>query len=157
MTSKGFFWLPGVKYTCEGKEGDIDLVACCDGHLVFGECKSLKDTPPGSPVWDEVVAQFLTTADVARRCGASLVVLAAQVGEFPDDVRKRIAEGVGTTMPHLLLNRRNLDDGYQLTPRGEESYPLQLADILPTPYPEPPRQSNGQPRTIDTGWGVFTS
>ena len=153
MTSKGFFWLPGVKYECEGKASDIDLVACCDGHLVFGECKTLGDTLPGSPVWDEVVTQFLTTAGVARRCGASLVVLAAQVVEFPEEVRKRIEEGVGSGLPHLLLNKQDLDDGYQFTQRGEERYPLQLIDILPTPYPERPRQSSGQPRTIDTGQG----
>jgi hypothetical protein len=65
--------------------------------------KTLEDAPPGSPVWDEVVSQFLTTAEVARRCGASLVVLTARVGEFPEEVRKRIAAGVG--LPHLLLNK----------------------------------------------------
>ena len=84
-------------------------------------------------------------------------MLAAQVVEFPEEVRKRIEEGVGSGLPHLLLNKQDLDDGYQFTQRGEERYPLQLIDILPTPYPERPRQSSGQPRTIDTGWGVFTA
>jgi hypothetical protein len=27
--------LPGIKYNFDSTNGDIDLLACCDGHLVF--------------------------------------------------------------------------------------------------------------------------
>src|SRR5262249_21361786 len=77
MTNNCFFWLPGMKYKIGDQPGDIDLLGCCDGQLVFCECKQLEDTPAGTKVWDDVVGQFLQTADVAKRCGASLVVLAA--------------------------------------------------------------------------------
>ena len=39
MANNSFLWLPGVKYRTGTQRGDIDLLACCDGHLVFCECK----------------------------------------------------------------------------------------------------------------------
>jgi len=39
MTHDGFFWLPGVKYEWDGENGDLDIVACCDGNIVVGECR----------------------------------------------------------------------------------------------------------------------
>jgi hypothetical protein len=37
-TNTGLFWLPGMKF--RHQHGDVDLLACCDGRLVFCECKT---------------------------------------------------------------------------------------------------------------------
>jgi hypothetical protein len=57
QTKRGFFWLPGVKYAKNGIEGDIDILACCDGGLVFGECKRLSNTPHDAKAWKRTVGK----------------------------------------------------------------------------------------------------
>lgn len=155
MTHRGFLWLPGVKYKIGDKYGDIDLLACCDGHLVFCECKRLDETPSGTKVWDEVTIQFAETASVAKRCGGSLVVLAAQVDVFPDDVKARIAREIGPSIPYLLLNKKDLEDGLRDASTGGPPRPLGFHDIIPTPFPEKPRSATDKTRTLDMGWGMY--
>jgi hypothetical protein len=155
MTFNGFFWLPGVKYKIGDKLGDIDLLACCDGRLVFCECKQLGDARPGTKVWDDVVAQFLETAATATRCGARLVALAAQVAQFPQDVRDRIAAGLGA-VPYLLLDKQDLETGYRTVQDHGSVRRLGFGDLLPDAFPERPRQPTDKPRTINMGWGIYT-
>jgi hypothetical protein len=153
MTHTGFCWLPGVKYKIGDQLGDIDLLACCDGHLVFCECKRLQETPPGTKVWDEVVSQFLETASVAKRCGGSLVVLGAQVNEYPQDVLEGIKDGIGDSIPHLLLNRLDLETGRRdVSPLRA----LGFCDLLPDQFPELPLGVTDKPRTINMGWGIYS-
>jgi DNA-directed RNA polymerase subunit RPC12/RpoP len=156
ITNHGFFWLPGIKYQVGTKQADIDLLACCDGHLVFCECKRLEQTPPDARVWDEVVTQFLETAEIARRCKGSLAVLSAQVSTFPDTIRNRIKAAVGTSIPFLLLDKLDLEKGYRDKQVGKFTPPVGLHDLLPTRFPERPRPQLDKPRTINMGWGVFT-
>jgi hypothetical protein len=156
MTSSGFFWLPGVKYKIGARSGDIDVLACCDGHLVFCECKRLEDMPSGAKSWDEVVTQFLETATVARRCSASLVVLAALVEDYPEHVRDRIATGMSNIAPHLLLTKQDLEAGHREVQDRGHARSIRLHDILPVPFPERPREPTDRPRTIDMGWGIYT-
>jgi DNA-directed RNA polymerase subunit RPC12/RpoP len=156
MTNHGFFWLPGIKYRTDTKEGDIDVVACCDGHLVFCECKGLKNTPSEAKVWNDVVSQFLETAEVARRCGGHLVVLAAQVSKYPQDVRDRIAASIGVSIPHLLLDNEDLEIGHRDVQDDKLHRWLRLYDVLPVAFPERPREPTDKPRTIKTGWGLMT-
>lgn len=61
MTSRGFFWLPGVKYSKGEVRGDVDLLACCDGLVILGECKSLSGTPEDADLWTKVTEQFLSS------------------------------------------------------------------------------------------------
>jgi hypothetical protein len=156
MTDRGFLWLPGVKYRCDDKLGDIDLLACCDGRLVFCECKRLQDTQPGAKVWDDVVTQFLETAAVAKRCGGSLVVLAAQTSEFPADVQARIKGELGPGMPSLLLDATDLEKGYRTINDQGPKRPLRFYDLIPEPFPEQAAKADDRPRTIDFGWGVYS-
>jgi hypothetical protein len=156
MTVRGFFWLPGIKYKVGDQQGDVDLLACCDGHLVFCECKKLESTPAGTKVWDAVVDQFLETAVVAEKCRASLVVLAARVGEYPQDVRARIAAGVPNVMPHLLLDNQDLETGHRDVESQGYSRPLRFHDLIPAPFPERAREPRDKPRTINMGWGIHT-
>jgi len=157
MTDHGFLWLPGVKYKMKDVFGDVDLLASCDGHLVFCECKKLEGTPGGAKVWDDVVAQFVETARVAKSCRGSLVVLASRVSEYPKSVQRRLKRELGSSIPYLLLNREDLEKGYRPITRNNLETQLALGDVLPTPFPEKPMSRSGGPRTINMGWGVFTS
>jgi hypothetical protein len=154
MTHRGFLWLPGVKYKIGENHGDIDLLACCDSRLVFCECKRLGQIPAGSKAWEDVIAQFVQTASVAKQCGGSLVVLAAQIDKFPEEVRNRIADEIGTRIPHLLLDKQDLETGHRDVSMGGQARPLGFYDLIPTPFPEQVRRRSDKHRTIDMGWGV---
>ncbi len=155
MTNNGFLWLPGIKYHTESESGDIDLLACCDGMLVFCECKSLSETPIDAKLWDKVVDQFLKAANLAKRCHASLVVLAAQVPEFPNRVHERLAAELSNSIQHLLLDRTDLDNGYRKTGADGGISMLGFSDLVANPFPELPRRWPGKPRTIETRWGKY--
>jgi len=157
MTNRGFLWLPGVKFKIGETPGDLDVLACCDGHLVFCECKNLDATATDAKVWDEVVAQFLETARIAKMCNGSIAVLASRSSEYPQVVQDRLKDELGTTIPYLLLNRDDLDKGFRPIKEDKFTRHLALYDILPIPFPEAPRDRSGKPRTINMGWGVYTS
>jgi hypothetical protein len=122
---------------------------------VFCECKKVESTPPEAKVWHEVVAQFLDTATVARDCGASLVVLASFVLEYPEEVRARIAFGAG--LPHMLLTKQDLETGFRNVGDGQHPRRMRLDDVLPALFPERPREPVDGRRTINMGWGVIGS
>ena len=96
LADRGFFWLPGLKYKSGDKAGDIDLLACCDGKLIFCECKRLEATPAEAKVWDEVVDQFLETVAVAKMCRAE----SCRLGH------SRCRDSEGTTGANRCSNRR---------------------------------------------------
>jgi hypothetical protein len=157
MTRRGFMWLPGVKFRDGERRSDVDIVACCDGHLVFCECKSLSQATDDAKVWANIIQQFIETAEVAARCGGSLAVLAALVDTFPDDVVARIHEGVQQKVPILLLNKNDLDTGFRKVTTGTVSGSLELQDLLPAPFPEHPRPHVDSPRTISSAWGTWST
>lgn len=151
MSDSGFLWLPGVKYELGGTKGDIDVLACCDGHLVLCECKDLSRALEEKINWDEIVDQFLVLVDVAKRCQGSLAVLAAQVTEYPPRVAERIAAAVGTSIPYLLLTKSELEEGCRKVDDGGLTRRVGLRDLLPTPFPERAREPTDKPRTIIMG------
>jgi DNA-directed RNA polymerase subunit RPC12/RpoP len=154
MTSRGFFWIPGVKYSKGGADGDIDFLACCDGLLVFGEAK----TAPRKPdVWREATDQFFRLASVARECNAALVVFAAQVSEFPDDVASRIETELSGKIPFLLLKNQDLEIGYRKTQNGGPMDRLTFGDLIADEFPEKAIQRTSGPRQIGLGWGLYTA
>jgi DNA-directed RNA polymerase subunit RPC12/RpoP len=148
MTANGFMWLPGVKYKADDKFGDIDLLASCDGNLVFCECKQLRSTPPDTKVWNDVVVQFVETVSVAVKCGGKLAILAAQVERFPQEVVNQIKASIGSTIPVLFLNNQDLEAGYRNIQDGDQSRWLRLPDLLPVPFPEQQREPAAKPLNI---------
>jgi DNA-directed RNA polymerase subunit RPC12/RpoP len=155
MTNSGFFYLPGVKYKIGDQSGDIDLLACCDGHLVFCECKRLENTPSGTAVWDEVVAQFIQTAEVAKRCGGSVAILAVHGVDFPQEVKDRLAKEIGTNIPYELLTKQDLETGYRNIMDMGHPRPMKIHDLIPMPFPERPQKRAPGRRTVDFGAGVY--
>jgi hypothetical protein len=156
MTNHGFLWLPGVKYQIGAKKGDIDILACCDGRLVFCECKNLKDTPTDKIVWDDVVTQFVATADIGKKCGGSLAVLAALVENFPETFQGKIKSALGDSIPFLLLNKGDLEAGHRDIPFRDITTWLDLENLIPSTFPECPRERFDKPRTINMGWATYT-
>jgi DNA-directed RNA polymerase subunit RPC12/RpoP len=156
MTDCGFFWLPGIKYRVETKQGDIDILACCDGLLVFCECKNLANSPPEKIVWGDIVAQFLDTAAIAQKCGGNLVVLAALVEGYPETVQEQIKGTLGTSIPYLLLTRSDLEEGHRDVPFHETKKWLDFSDLIPPIYPYREHEKTDKPRIINMGWGTYT-
>lgn len=156
MTNKGFFWLPGLKYKKRDVLGDIDILASCDGSLVFGECKRLTNTSPDSKIWEQTTTQFLDLASVAIECKGAIVVLAAQVDEFPSQVQERIERELAGRIPYLLLANSDLQKGHRPYPAGTNCSWLNLADLIPDPFPEEPYRRSPGVREINYKWSKFT-
>lgn len=153
MTNRGFFWLPGVKFKCGDNRGDADIIACCDGHLVFAECKTLNEIPDEAGVWDEVVEQFLRLAEVATHCHADLVVLACQIDRYPDWLRHQIDDHIKNHIPHVLLNRNDLETGHRTVEKGRW---LSISDLMPVAFPERQTEQEGEVRHIRVGAMTYT-
>jgi len=66
LSNEGFLWLPGVKYERQGVLADIDVLACCDGHLVLLECKDLEGKGTGDGTWRQLFEQFTRTRRRSR-------------------------------------------------------------------------------------------
>lgn len=154
MTSQGFFWLPGVEYRKGSQESDIDVVASCDGHLGFCECKLLEETLPRAQVWERVVVKFLELAAIAKTCQGSFVVLASMVKDYPRDVEERIKTELDGSIPWLLLNRHDLEKGYRNVGGGSPER-VRLHHLIPEPFPERPGQVTDKPRTIVMGGVLY--
>jgi hypothetical protein len=114
LSDKGFMWLPGVKYVAPDRKGDVDILACCDGHVVFSECKSLSRAPLDGRAWTESVSQVLALAGLARRIAGSAVVFAADVEEFPETVVAELTGAIEKHIPLLLLDRQSLAGGWPI-------------------------------------------
>jgi hypothetical protein len=134
LTGNGFLWLPGMKYCWNGKDGDIDFLACCDKRLVFAECKDLADTGTGSLTWDEVFAQFQELTDMAHACRAELVVLAVRAEAFPLNWDDRVNQLVGDRLRVLLLAGHDLERGNLYDESGNmRGVRLTLSQVLRQP------------------------
>ncbi|MFT3879823.1 MAG: hypothetical protein QM703_09205 [Gemmatales bacterium] len=156
MSRLGFLWLPGMKYQAGDCNGDIDLVACCDGLLVFCECKT-KARGGAEEAWDKVIEQFLELGRTAEKCKANLLVLASLAPYYPEDVVAKISTELTGKIPFLLLNKNDLETGSRLIDDTDHKRSLALHDLIPKQFPESKRPSDGKPREIKMGYGIFTS
>jgi hypothetical protein len=152
LTGDGFFWMPGVKYRWNDKQGDLDIVACCDGHLVIGECKTLGDTPPDTGFWEEIFKQLCATIEVGKACKASFVVLAVLADGFPPDFQEKVDKVAGPSMRCLLLNKQDLAEGYRKQKGPEDTLEmfLRVDDLVIDPMPDTPRPRPTGARQIQT-------
>ncbi|MCH7604237.1 MAG: hypothetical protein IIB54_15890 [Planctomycetes bacterium] len=144
-----------MKYNRGDTAGDIDVFACCDGELIFAECKTLADISDDSTSWKPITEQFLELAELAIELRIGAVLLAAQVDRYPDDVKQDINDRLGNRIPHLLLDRSDLEAGHRIV-KQEPDRRMQLLDFLSNPFPEAPleRRTSGD-RTIDFGYMVY--
>jgi hypothetical protein len=151
LSHRGFFWLPGVKFAGNDKDGDVDVLACCDGHIAVGECKTLEGAVADAGVWGQILEQFRQTIEVGKACGAAFAVLAVMADGFPADFQARVEMLAGPFMKCLLLNRDDLEAGYRKTPAdGPGRGRLTLGDLVVEPMPEAPRPRPAEPRQVIT-------
>lgn len=158
MTNRGFFWLPGVKFRDGATQGDIDVLACCDGHLVFGECKDLDGVLPERVNWQEIVVQFVATAEIALKCNGDLAVLASLVEAYPDNVKADIASALDGRIPYLLLAREDLESGERRIEQDQLSRGLCFYDLLKEPFRDDPIKRLSavtEQRKVEVGVGTF--
>jgi hypothetical protein len=138
MTHRGFLWVPGVKYKWNDEDGDLDILACCDGHIVVGECKTLDDTPPDASLWEKILEQFGATIKLGKACKASFAVLAVMADGYPAGFQQRVDDLARPSMRCLLLNKQDLEQGDRpLNAEAEgQSRNLSLRDLIIDPMPE---------------------
>jgi hypothetical protein len=152
MTRRGFFWLPGVKYRRNDKDGDLDILACCDGHLAVGECKTLGDTPPDTGFWEVILGKFAETVEVGKACRATFAVLAVMAEAFPPDLQERADRLAGPSMRCLLLNKSDLEKGCRSVQDAGDPVERDLAvhDLVVDPMPEAAQPRPEEPREVHT-------
>jgi ferredoxin-thioredoxin reductase catalytic subunit len=143
LTSKGFLWLPGCKCRTATGDGDIDIVAACDGAIVFSECKSRFDSDAASIDWIARGKEFEHTIALAERAHASLVVYASLLDSYPADFTEWLKSRVKPPLNYLLLGRGQLELGYgkRTMEKDGTTLPLRIRDCIVDPMPEKPQPS----------------
>jgi hypothetical protein len=138
-----------VKFNRGDEEGDLDLIACCDGHIAVGECKSVEGAGAEAGVWELIMEQFAQTIEVGKACGAAFAVLAVMADSFPGGFQARAEALAGPSLKCLLLNRHNLEAGERDT--GTEGLGrLTLRDLVVDQMPEASQPAPTEPRQIVT-------
>ena len=143
-----------MKYKKNQVPGDADIIACCDGRLVFAECKSLAGVSDDSPVWDTVFSQFLELSQIAVDCRAAVIVLAAQVAKFPSRICERVDSELRPRIPCLLLNEEDLRTGHR---RSEQGGWLFIDTFDQPEFVETRIEREGGSRTIQFGAVTYTT
>jgi hypothetical protein len=154
LTHKGFMYLPGYKFkSSDDARGDIDLIAICDGHLVFCECKDLENSSIELNSSSEIVNQFRNTIEIAIRCKASVAVLASRLKEYPDQLQNCLESEFGNSIEIRLLNQSDLDNGMRQV--GDVSTRMSLFDLVSKPIDRgsTPQNHAGR-RIIRSKWFV---
>ncbi len=152
LTHRGFLWVPGVKYKWDDKDGDLDILACCDGHIVVGECKTLDGTPADTGFWEVILGQFAETIKVGKACKASFAVLAVMADGYPADFQEKADALAGPAMRCLLLDKQDLEQGQRSVKEEVAGFPqhLSLRDLIVEPMPETPRLQPAEAREVHT-------
>lgn len=119
LTRAGFFWHPGAKIVSNIDRTDFDLLACCDGHLVAAECKTLTDTDDTSPVWGEILEQLATPISIAKACSFEIFVISILRDDIPHDFKKKAKELAGKRLKIEFLTKADLQSGYRHTVTAE--------------------------------------
>jgi len=133
LTDTGFFWLPGTKCSFESVKIDLDILACCDGHLVAAECKTLSATNTESNTWAEIADQVEREVDLLKICKIEIILVAAMCKDFPKEFKNKILEIIGNDLAVLFLNKEDLIEGHRRLPmRDQQTRRMRLKDILPS-------------------------
>lgn len=132
----GFLYLPGLKGEHNGQGFDIDIVAVCDGKLVFCECKELQGVPPQAKVWGGIKKQFEALIATAILCEASTVVLASMADEYSKDIQRLAKEKTTPAIRVVLLTKKELLKGY--VDSGRKDMEGQPAGLYEAFFPQRP-------------------
>ena len=117
LTSEGFMWLPGVKGEYRGEQADVDIIACCDGHLALAECKTLAEASPESGTWGHVIDQMSELVELARACKAELIFLAFMGTACAPEVEEFARLNSSEDLRIHILTGPELERGWRVRPR----------------------------------------
>jgi hypothetical protein len=123
LCNHGFLWVPGVKYSRNEENGDIDLAAICDGQLVLCECKDLCGTEMDTGVWEKVERQMLELIKVGIELHANLVVLATRSNGIPAALKTKAVEAANGKLSVAFLTKSELESGWRKL-KGEAIHSL---------------------------------
>ncbi len=141
LTHDGFQWLPGVKCSMGLIDGDLDILGCCDGHLVAAECKCREDSRGGRAMWSSFESQLERSTAIARAAGVSVFTVASLHSRYPKSFRKAVGLMAGSEMSVLFLTKEDLMTGQRRISRhGAVSY-LRIDDVLPRRAAAKPRRN----------------
>lgn len=154
LTFKGFMYLPGYKFKSKDEIiGDVDLIAICDGHLVFCECKDLEDSSIKLTSCSDIMNQFRKTIENAIRNGASVAVFASRLIEYPEQLQNCLEAEFGNRIAIRLLNQSDLDNGFRQI--GSALKRMNIYDLVSKPKDQilTPQSPAGR-RVIRSKWFV---
>jgi len=132
LTDMGFSWLPGMKCSRGSIQSDFDILACCDGHFIAAECKTLIETGTESGTWAKLADQIKTQVDLGKICGIETLIVAAMCKEFPKDFKSEVLKMTDQNMAVFFLNKDDLLEGRRRVPSsGQQRRLMRVNDILP--------------------------
>ena len=111
---RGFMYIPGYKGSLNDTKFDIDIIAICNGHLVFCECKNMENVPSKSRDWSTVKHKFEQLIEIASYCGANSVVLASLADDYPVSIHRIAKNKTTNQLRVVLLSKNDLIRGHTL-------------------------------------------
>ncbi len=146
-TAGGFLYIPGFKGTYEKKDFDIDIMAVCDGDLIFCECKTMEGISAQASGGAKVLDQLEQLIEKGNLCGARSVVLASLADGYPQKIQKLAKNKSTSTMRVVLLTKADLLRGHTKSQRdnmGES--PARLSEAFLPQAPSTKRKRKGERR-----------
>jgi len=147
LTTRGFMWLPGVKCVAEDTETDLDILACCDGHLAAAECEFRKEAAASSEMWSKLASKLERCISIARRVGVSVFAVASLHPEYPRSFQEKVRKAAGNELSVLFLGRTDLTSGHRYESRHGVMTRLSLHDVLPR-VRSPKKRTTRRPITL---------
>jgi len=147
----GFEYMPGFKGSYNSKGFDIDIIASCDGELVFCECKNMAGASIKAKGWIKIREQLETLIEKAALCGAKSVVLASLTDKYPKLITDVAKKKSSSELRVVLLNKEALLRGYVKSKLGgmEECHASFTEAFLP--HIRDKRRKRKGERTISFG------
>jgi len=148
LTNYGYTWYPGAKVQFDKQDTDLDLLACCDGSLITGECKSLSG-PTSQAKWNEIREQLILPIDVAKKCGFSVFFVSSFTDTYSRKFKADLKKLAGDNLKLLFICRKDLEQGYS-EEMNDEGIPrkINMNTILNPRKKNRNRKSNKPARTI---------
>ncbi|MFC2155142.1 hypothetical protein ACFLRB_01450 [Acidobacteriota bacterium] len=172
LTRSGFMYLPGFKGELGQGNFDIDIIAGCDGELVFCECKDLNKKNSSKMVWGEIKDQFEQLIQRAKKHKARIAILSSLTQKYPASIKELVKKYSDESLSVVLLDQGDLEKGRRwqkmaiqdqedfekgrgsqtiLDEETEFKYPLSIRDFLPRQKQKKNRKKRKGRRQISYG------
>ena len=111
LTQHAFTYYLGAKVQFDNQNTDLDLLACCDGSLVTGECKSLPSVT-SQVKWNEIKEQLIPAIEVAKKCNFHIFFVSSFTDNYPRKFKADLKKLAGTSLNLLFITKKNLEEGF---------------------------------------------